>query len=389
MTPFTAGHRITLLHTGDEYFPTLDEAIDAATDEIHLESYLYEDDATGRRVTEALARAAARGVLVRVLVDGYGARNLVEPLRRRLLGAGAEVLVYRPERGLMPLRRYRLRRLHRKLAVIDGRIGFCGGINVIDDRDAQPGAAPRFDFAVRVEGPVVEHMRRAVRRLWTLVQWTTVGRRPRMGAESVESRPVAVAGDVDARFVVRDNLRNRRAIEERYLEAIGSARREIVIANAYFLPGRTFRRALREAAARGARVRLLLQGLPDHLFVHYASRALYGHFMQAGVEIHTYLVTHLHAKVAVIDGQWATVGSSNIDPFSLLLSREANVFVRNAGFAAQLRDSLEHAIATGSVPIVPDTWAMRPWYERALAWSAFQLSRVVAGLTGYGRRGDL
>lgn len=388
MTSFAPGNEVTLLCTGDQFFPALESAIDAAVAEIHLETYIFADDPTGRRIAQALARAAGRGVAVHVLVDGFGATNLAPALRGILDAEKVRVLVYRPERAGFTLRRHRLRRMHRKLAVIDGTTGFCGGINVLDDRDGGAAPEPRLDFAVRVRGPIVEDMLHAVRRLWTLVRWTTLGSRPKRAlASTVRAEPLP--GGIRARFLTRDSVRRRRVIEDAYLDAIRAARDEIVISNAYFLPGRRFRRALLDARQRGVRVILLLQGRREYAFVHYAMRALYGSFIEAGIEIHDYIAAYLHAKVAVIDGEWATVGSSNIDPFSLLLSREANVVVLDRSFALDLRAHLERARETGAVAIRRDAWAERPWLERVLAWVAFQAGRVFVGMTGYARPEDL
>lgn len=384
MTEFLAGNRVDLLRSGDEYFPALEAAIGAARREVHLETYIFDDDPTGRRIAEALAAAARRGVAVRVLVDGFGAENLVAPIRGILEPAGVRVLVYRAEGERFRLRRHRLRRLHRKLAVVDGSVGFCGGINVIDDRDGRVDGPPRFDFAVRVAGPIVADMGLAVRRLWALVEWSRGGRL-RAGRVRPDPRSAPLPDGRRAAFVTRDSLRSRRGIEDAYLDAIRAARSEVLIASAYFLPGRRFRRALRDAAERGVRVRLLLQGVPDHLLVHYATRALYGSLIDAGIEIHEYVRAHLHAKVAVVDGRWATVGSSNIDPFSLLLSREANVVVDDAAFAQALRTSLEVALQTEAVAIVRETWSREPWTLRVASWLAFQAARWLRGLTGYGR----
>jgi cardiolipin synthase A/B len=381
MSTLVGGNRIELLTTGDEYFPALEAAIDDAREEVHLEAYIFADDPTGRRIAECLARAARRGVLVRLMVDGFGASNLVPPLRTILELAGANILVFRPELAKFRLRRNRLRRLHRKIAVIDGRVGFCGGINVLDDRDGRGEGLPRFDFAVRLEGPIVADMHAAARRLWTLIAWTQIGRRPVPGLASRPLQPVFPDG-LRAAFLVRDNLRNRRTIEEAYLEAIEGARHEIFIANAYFLPGQRFRHRLRDAAMRGVRVRLLLQGKREYFWTHYAIRALHGRLLADGMEIHDYTAVWLHAKVAVIDGRWATVGSSNIDPLSLFMAREANVVVEDERFAQQLRTALEAAIELGAEPIHRESLAARAWIDRILSWMAIGVARVVSGIIG-------
>ncbi len=276
----------------------------------------------------------------------------------------------------------RLRRLHRKVVTIDGRVAFVGGINVVDDFDAGALVHPRYDYAVRVEGPVLAPVVASAQRLWRLVAWASFRRR---AAQPLLAPPrTEVAGSIRAAFVVRDNLRHRHAIEEAYLEAIAGARAEIVLANAYFFPGRRFRQALIDAARRGVRVTLLLQGVSDHPMQVYATRALYPIFLDAGIRLFEYHRSHLHAKVAVIDHQWATVGSSNIDAFSLLLAREANVFVDDRGFAAELRASLEAALCAGARELRRSDWRRLPLLRRGLSWLAYQLVRLAIGIAGYG-----
>ncbi len=380
---FLPGNRITLLETGSAYFPALREAIDAATHEIHLETYIFEDDDTGRLIAAALSRAASRGVKVRVMVDGCGAREFPVKLMPGLEASGVRVQVFRRKVSPLTLRRQRLRRLHRKLVVVDARLAFVGGINIIDDVHA-PGQPPRYDYAVRVEGPLIAPIHAAVHQLWKLVAWANFRHRLRV----LPHAPVIAepCGSVHAAFLVRDNLRHRRDIEEAYLDAIDAAKEEIFLANAYFLPGIRFRHALMNAAQRGVRVTVLLQGRVEYLLLHYASKALYDALLGAGIHIFEYHLSFLHAKVAVIDGKWATVGSSNIDPFSLLLAREANIVVRDEGFAAGLRASLETAICGGAKELKREDWQRKPWLQRLASWMAYNLVRVMIGIAGYGGR---
>ncbi|HMM71059.1 MAG TPA: cardiolipin synthase ClsB [Rhodocyclaceae bacterium] len=381
---FLPGNHIVLLESGREYFPALADCIRLAVTEIYLETYIFEDDATGRFVAAELAAAARRGVAVRVLVDGFGGRPFPDTLMPGLLDAGAQVLIYRPEIGRLRFKRHRLRRLHRKLVVIDGRIGFVGGINIIDDMHTPGHMPPRYDYAVKVEGPLLAPMHATARRLWEIVAWASLRyrlhdpHRPNIRAEP--------CGDVEAAFLVRDNIAHRRDIEDAYLSALADARSDAMIACAYFLPGRRFRQALRDAAERGVKVVMILQGRVEYRLLHYASRALYGTLLASGVRIIEYHQSFLHAKVAVVDGVWATVGSSNIDPFSLLLAREANVVVRNARFAAQLSASLNQAIARGGREVRHDHWRRRSLLERALIWLAYAGVRLLIGLSGYGGR---
>ena len=378
------GNALTLLENGADFFPALQAAIDAAEAEIFLETYIFANDETGHCIAAALRRAAARGVTVRLMVDGFGGREFVATLMDDLVEAGVNVLIYRREVAQLSLRRHRLRRLHRKLAVIDGRIAFVGGINIISDFGTANHNAPRQDYSVRIEGPLLGPIHGTVTRVWELVTWASFRRRPHLPTSpAVHPEP---CGDVEAGFLIRDNIRHRRDIEDAYLVAIAAARREVIVANAYFLPGRRFRQALLSAAKRGVRVTLLTQGWTDHPLQQRATRALYGQFLAGGVRIFEYHRSHLHAKVAVVDERWATVGSSNIDPFSLLLAREANVFVRDAGFAEDLRLRLRRVMAKGASEISADASQRGSSLQRLLNWAAYGLVRLMIGIAGYGNR---
>lgn len=379
---FLGCNNITLLRNGLEYFPKLETAIDAAQQEIYLETYIFEHDRIGTRIAEALKRAAQRKVTVHLLIDGFGSRKLPADVIQNMLDAGVKILIFRPE--LFKLRRHRFRRMHRKLVVLDARIAFVGGINIIDDLDDPKMQAPRFDYAVLVKGPLLSKIHAAARYLWTLVAWAHFKKRL-INRTDLRS-PDKPQGHQYAAFVIRDNLRHRRDIERAYLDAINNARSEIIIANAYFLPGRHFRQALNKAAQRGVCVLLLLQGRVEYPLQHYATHALYGNLLDAGIEIYEYNNSYLHAKVAVIDYHWATVGSSNIDPFSLLLAREANVVIDNESFANQLRSSLKQAIAKESVPVRRKEWIAQSWARHAIYKISYHLVYLMQSILGYDQR---
>jgi len=380
---FRPGNRIKLLRSGAEYFPALERAIDTAHREIWLESYLFADDATGRRIAAALARAAQRGVKVRVMVDGWGAKFYLTPaLERFMRDGGIELLKYRPEVAPWQFRSHRLRRLHRKLVHVDRRIAFVGGINVIDDMNTPGQKPPRLDFAVSVEGSLLPAIAQTMQRVWALVQLVQLGTSQLpLFPERERSERV---GTQTAKFVIRDTLRHRRDIEQAYLAAIRRAKREIVIANSYFFPGITFRRALTDATERGVLVTLILQAKVEYVLLHFAGKAMYGQLLDAGVVIQEYHKSMLHAKVAVIDDTWATVGSSNIDPYSLLMAREANVFVRDRGFAGELKRALADMIKTGARPVAPQHWKSRSRLYKAAIWVAYGVVRLAMGFLGYG-----
>jgi cardiolipin synthase len=254
----------------------------------------------------------------------------------------------------------------------------------MDDFDTPEPSPPQYDYAVRIEGPLVASVREAARRLWMRVAWAALGRRwpatalqaRREGGRTPWTEPAAADG-VRAALVLRDSLRHRRDIEVGYLEQIEAARAEVILANAYFFPTRRFRQALVRAARRGVAVTLLLQGKADHPLQHYASRALYRRFLAAGIHIHEYYPSLLHAKVAVFDRRVATVGSSNIDPLSLGMAREANVFVDDRTFAAELRASLHEAIENRARPVPANYWQRLSIGIKARIWLSYRLARLL------------
>ena len=378
---FTGGNAVILLRNGAEYFPALIAAMEAARASIYLETYIFADDVSGRQVATALTNAAARGVDVHVVVDGFGTKPyLSESLALALVDGGVCLVRYREDVVTTNWNRARLRRLHRKLAIVDGAIAFVGGINIIDDMNTPGQKPPRVDFAVRVQGPLLEPIVGAANRLWQVLRVMTISD---SALPALNLSPVIQPfGEVKAKFVLRDNLRFRRKIENGYLAAMRVARSEVVIASAYFLPGIRFRRALLEAAGRGIQVTLILQSRVEIRLLHHATKALYGQLLAGGVRIVEYERSFLHAKVAVVDGWWATVGSSNIDPFSLLLAREANVVVRDNAFAQSLRDELSRLETGGGRVVDRAVWSKRSRLARVIDWLAYGLVRGMTGLVG-------
>ena len=384
MIRYLDGNRVTLLQSGAQYFPALERSIEHARTEIYIETYIFADDQTGRSIAAALCRASKRGVRAHVMLDGFGAKDMAAPLRQTMLDAGVALLVYRQKVSPLTLRLHRLRRMHRKIAVVDGCIAFVGGINVIDDMNTPGQVPPRYDYAVQIEGPLLAPIHYEVTRLWRWVALANLQRRWRQpGHIEVDASP---KGMQRAALLVRDNIRHRGDIEDAYLEAIETAREEIIIANAYFLPGLRFRHALGRAAGRGVRVVLLLQGRVEYLLLHYASRALYGPLLDAGVEIHEYHKSFLHSKVAVVDGCWATVGSSNIDPFSLTLAREANIVVVDAVFSGELRASLRKAMQNDTIQVARTSWHGQALWRKLPIWLAYAVVRVLLGMVGYAEK---
>jgi cardiolipin synthase len=393
-----------LLQGGQEYFPALVRALDAARHRVQLETYIFDLYGAGAEVAEALMRAARRGVSVQVLVDGVGTSAIDAHGLQRLREAGVQWQVFSPVRGrwgalVLLLSPARWRRLHRKLCVVDEQLLFCGGINVLDDwYDLNHGRlpAPRFDFMLQIGGAVARQAADAMALLWWRVQagdsvrqrhlgqaWDALREAGQRGRAQRQVPRRAAAGAAQASLLLRDNLRHRNRIERAYRKAIGQARGEVLISNAYFLPGGRLRRALVQAAQRGVKVSLLLQGRYEYFMQYHAARSVYQTLLAAGIEIHEYESSFLHAKVAVVDGSWATVGSSNLDPLSLLLAREANVVVVDAGFATHLRERLLAAIRSHGRQVRVEDYEARPWRERLLNALAYGLMRLALFLTGH------
>ncbi|MFC7434642.1 cardiolipin synthase ClsB [Hydrogenophaga bisanensis] len=419
------GHQLLLLEGGDALFPALVEAMDAARSVVHLETYIFHFAGSALTVAEALERTARRGVQVRLVVDGVGTPEVPPEWQRRFAAAGVRWRVYAPLGRLGLLIPSRWRRLHRKLCVVDGTVGFCGGINIIDDRDDVALGRleiPRLDFALRVAGPLVDDMVETMEQLWWRLQavrkarqrefvaawdalretrpigdftrllrkievYTGMGSRVNADAEDeasvlVSEGPVGV-NDARAALLLRDNVSHRHDIERAYLKALGAARQDIVIANAYFIPGRRLRRALTMAAARGVRVRLLMQGRYENFFQYRAARPVYQKLIDAGIDIREYAPSALHAKVAVVDQAWATVGSTNLDPLSLLLAREANVMTTDRRFAQLLHQRLDALVEHAGQTLDAGALGSRPWHQRVLDRIAFVVMRTLLFVTGH------
>ena len=404
--PLQRGHHVQLWQGAEAFFPELVRVIDQCAHEVRMETYIFDVVGKGVLVAETLERAAQRGVAVYLVIDGAGTPVLPPEWVARFNAAGVLWRIYSPLGRIGLLMPDRWRRMHRKLCVVDGLVAFCGGINVLDDfYDPNHGVLelPRLDFHVSVTGPLVQDVHAATAQFWWRLQalrqvreidfsasWHSLQQALKQARHSRDpSRRDVLALPTSrdstgamAALVLRDNLRNRTRIERAYRQAIGEAREEIIIANAYFLPGRKLRKGLIHAAQRGVKVRLLLQGRYEYFMQFHAARPVYGALLKAGVEIHEYAVSFLHAKVAVVDGRWATVGSSNLDPLSLLLAREANVVIEDIAFAQNLRTQLENAIANGGTLVDALAFANRPWRQRLLDRLAFGVMRLILYVTG-------
>ena len=381
---FISGNQVTLLHCGADYFSKILAEIDLATQEIYLETYIFANDKTAVQVRLALCRAAARGVKVRVIIDWVGTGDTYSNvLVREFMLAGVECRRFNPwfKRGLV--------RTHRKICVIDSRVALVGGLNIIDDFISDDGSGtslefPRWDFAVRIEGELVAHIFLEIKTQWLRLGKINLLTRFKLIRNLRKQVHSSAPLGIQAALVVRDNLRNRATIQRAYLQALGLARKKAILATPYFAPGGKFRRALISAANRGVDVTLLI-GVGQFKLQDAVTNSFYPKLFAHGIKIVEYQKTQLHGKVAVIDHDWATVGSSNFDGLSLFVNQEANIVIRNQAFTENLTAYLEQGIAEGS-PVDPKEYANQAWYRRigyGIAYFVYRTLMRIATLGSY------
>ena len=370
---------VQLLINGEAFFDSVFQAIEAAREEVLIETFILFEDQVGRRLQQALIGAAQRGVRVEVLVDGYGTADLGAQFLRELGEAGVHLQAFDPRPRLLGMRTNLFRRLHRKIVVVDGETGFIGGINYSADHLLTSGPMAKQDYAVKLQGPIVADLHQAT---LTLLDDTSRVRR--------QTRPWLTPRqplDADSRgarlcLLTRDNQAHRDDIERQYLHAIRQASQRIIIANAYFFPGYRLLRELRDAARRGVAVTLILQGMPDMPLVRLCSRLLYNYLLRDGVQIREYTQRPLHGKVAVVDERWSTVGSSNLDPLSLSLNLEANVVIDDRDFNQRLHDHLAE-LAQGHCKAVTLQRVLRGyWWRAPLIFLSFHFLRHFPAMVG-------
>ncbi|MHB2081285.1 cardiolipin synthase ClsB [Pseudomonas asiatica] len=371
--PWVDGNSVQLLINGEQYYPRVFEAVAQAREEILLETFIIFDDKVGQQLQQVLIDAARRGVRVEVAVDGYGTADLPDSFIAAMTDAGVSFHAFDPQPRLVGMRTNLFRRLHRKIVVVDGERAFIGGINYSADHLGDFGPMAKQDYAVEVVGPVVAQVHAASKRLMSPVLQPPSAVRPL-------TEP---AGTCTAVLVERDNKVRSTDIEAHYLQAFRSARRRIVVANAYFFPGYRLMRELRNASRRGVEVRLILQGQPDMRWVRALSRLLYNYLLRDGVAIHEYCQRPLHGKVALVDDEWATVGSSNLDPLSLSFNLEANLFIRDRAFNQQLNQHLQALAREQCKPVTLERMVRGYWWRAPLIFVCFHVIRHFPRIAGW------
>jgi len=361
------GNEVALLRAGAETFPAMLDAIASARRTIHFETYIIQDDRTGQRFSDALIERARAGVAVRLVYDAVGALELGAGFVARLREAGVEVVEYRP---IAPWRRRWgwLRRDHRKIVVVDDEVAFTGGINIADDyADAADGGKGWHDIHCQVRGPIVLDLSRSFRRVWLREGGAVYPAPPRPEAMLAE-------GPVVGRMLDNSERRRRRVFRRAYVRAINAARESVYLENAYFLPDRGVRAALYRAVRRGVDVAVIVPGNSDVKAIEFAGLYVYRRLTRRGVRILSWRGPMMHAKTAVVDGAWSTIGSYNLDHVSLHQNLEVTVEVLDTAHGQVMVDQFQRDAARCDA-FDPELWQRLPWWKKALAALAFRFRR--------------
>lgn len=342
---YTSHNRARLVRGGAEYFNLAEELIDGAVHSIHLQTYIFESDQTGQRVSDALVRAAFRNVRVYVMLDGYASADLDPAVIQRWKESGIHFRWFQP---IVKGRDFYLgRRMHHKILVADGLHSLVGGVNISNRYNDLPGQPAWLDFAIRIDGEAsIELFNRCVE-MWTRTLWKKIGLPGMFNWRSV-------LGPDDAMFTrirMNDWVRNKNQISRSYLEMFHRAQHQITILSSYFMPGRILRKQIHQAASRGVVIRVILTGRSDVHLSKSAERYLYPWLLKRNVEIYEYRHTVLHGKLATYDRQWATVGSYNVNNISAYASIELNVDVHNGTFAHDVEEALDRIILDDCIRI--------------------------------------
>ncbi|OSZ77620.1 hypothetical protein CAP36_14705 [Chitinophagaceae bacterium IBVUCB2] len=366
-------NNIKLIAGGKEYFDLLIELISQATESIHLQTYIYDDDETGSLVGNALKAAAQRKVAVYLLADGYASKVMSRRFIDELKEAGVQVRLFEPL--LKSKYFYFGRRMHQKVFVVDAKFSLVGGINITNRYNDMPGSKAWFDFAVYAEGEIS-------RDLCVLCWKTWYGFPSKMGITPCEEKPVLVdlkKGEIAAVKMRRNDwVRKKNEISESFFNMFRNAGSHITIVCSYFLPGTAIRSLLSKAASRGVKIRVVTAGPSDVMLAKYAERWLYDWLLRNNIELYEYQPAVLHAKMAICDSEWFTIGSFNINNVSAYASIELNLDIYHPGVAVKTEELLENIIKNDCVPITFKYHAQsKNIFKQFIRWFSYQFIRTV------------
>ena len=371
---YRGGHSIELLRSGENFFATCEKVIDEAKSYIHFQTYIVDDDTTGNRITNALIRAAKRGIRVYFLLDAYGGSSFSKNLIGNVEKAGIFFRLFSPQ---LITRGFQLSlRLHHKVLLVDGEIAIIGGMNIADRYHGKEKLKEWLDFAILIKGPECAHVLFILKKLWNKA---FISRR-----ESSRERihfPVEYNENVKVKVLQNNWARNKIEILKSYRSAIKHAQDHMIIFGSYFLPGRNERRLLRNASRRGVNIKIVLTSESDEPVFKRATNFLYDFILRNNITIYEYLPSNLHAKVATVDGNWSTIGSYNMNHLSDYGSVEMNADILDAGFAEQFERILQEIIEKDCRKVNFEEYIRRKtWLFQLTDWFSYQMIRILMRL---------
>jgi cardiolipin synthase len=368
------GHRIELLRSGENFFSAIEKTIDEAEHYIHFQTYIVDDDQTGRRIVDALIRAAERGVRVYFLLDAYGGNSFSKNLINKVEKAGIFFRLFSPQ---LITKGFQLSlRLHHKVLLTDGDTAIIGGMNIADRYHGMPGLKEWLDFAILIKGPECAHVLLIVKRLWNR---TFISKKER-SRETVHN-PALYEENVKIKVLQNNWYRNKIEILKSYRSALKHAQNRMTIFASYFLPGRNERRLLRNASRRGVDIRIVLSAESDEPVVMRATNFLYDFILRNNISIYEYLPSNLHAKVATVDGNWSTIGSYNMNHLSDYGSVEMNADILDSQFGEQFEGLLQDIIKNDCRQVTFEEYIRRKtWLFQLTGWFSYQMIRIMMRL---------
>jgi cardiolipin synthase A/B len=365
------GHYIELLRSGEEYFAACESVINEARQFIHFQTYIVDDDQTGRRFVEALIRAANRGVRVYFLLDAYGGSSFSKELTARVEDAG---ILFRRFSPAFITKGFQMSlRLHHKVLLADGQVAIIGGMNVADRYHGRPDLKEWLDFAILIRGPECAHVLFLTKKLWNK---TFLGRKER--AKETVHETVKYENGVKVRILQNNWYRNKIEILKTYHYALRHSHERMILFAGYFLPGRNERKLLKDASRRGVEIKIVLAAESDAPVFKHATSFLYDFILRNNISIYEYLPSNLHAKVAIVDGVWSTIGSYNMNHLSDYGSVEMNAGVIDPEFSASFEKVLLGIIENDCRQVIFEEYKRRKrWLYRFTDWISYQLIRIM------------
>jgi len=370
---YTSNNQVKLIRAGKEYFNLLLQMIHEAKENIHIQSYIFDDDETGRLVADALKDAAKRNVSVYLMADGYASQKISRSFIHELRNGGIHFRFFEPFFAGRYF--YFGRRMHHKLAVVDKKYALVGGVNIANRYNDLPGKPAWLDFALYVEGEIANS-------LCVLCWKTWNGFSLNMPITPCEEKQISFTIPLENQSEVRmrrnDWVRRKNEISATYVEMLRTAKTQVTILCSYFLPGKVIRKQIVNAIKRGVTIRVIAAGHSDVMLAKNAERWLYDWLLRNGVELYEYQKAILHGKIAVCDDQWMTIGSYNINNISTYASIELNLDVRNPGFAVQVRKTLEEIISNDCIRITTEHQTKtKNFLKQFIRWLSYQFIRMV------------